>query len=238
MLQLFGEFLGTGLLILLGNGVVAGVLLHKSKAQNSGWLVITLAWGLAVTVAVYASTSLSGAHLNPAVSFALAIKGDLAWSLFLPYALAQIAGAMVGSGLVYLHYLPHWKETEDADAKLAIFCTAPAIPHTVSNMISEVIGTFVLVFGILAIGINKMAEGFGPFMVGMLVVVVGLALGGTTGYAINPARDLGPRIMHALLPIHGKRDSNWGYAWIPVIAPLIGAALAALAFMAIPFPTK
>lgn len=238
MLQLFGEFLGTGLLILLGNGVVAGVLLHKSKAQNSGWLVITLAWGLAVTVAVYASASLSGAHLNPAVSFALAIKGDLAWSLFLPYALAQIAGAMVGSGLVYLHYLPHWKETEDADAKLAIFCTAPAIPHTVSNMISEVIGTFVLVFGILAIGINKMADGFGPFMVGMLVVVVGLALGGTTGYAINPARDLGPRIMHALLPIHGKRDSNWGYAWIPVIAPLIGAALAALAFMAIPFPTK
>jgi glycerol uptake facilitator protein len=168
----------------------------------------------------------------------LAIKGDLAWSLFLPYALAQIAGAMFGSGLVYLHYLPHWKETEDADAKLAIFCTAPAIPHTVSNMISEVIGTFVLVFGILAIGINKMADGFGPFMVGMLVVVVGLALGGTTGYAINPARDLGPRIMHALLPIHGKRDSNWGYAWIPVIAPLIGAALAALAFMAIPFPTK
>ncbi len=238
MLQLFGEFLGTGLLILLGNGVVAGVLLHKSKAQNSGWLVITLAWGLAVTVAVYASASLSGAHLNPAVSFALAIKGDLAWSLFLPYALAQIAGAMVGSGLVYLHYLPHWKETEDADAKLAIFCTAPAIPHTVSNMISEVIGTFVLVFGILAIGINKMADGFGPFMVGMLVVVVGLALGGTTGYAINPARDLGPRIMHALLPIHGKRDSNWGYAWIPVIAPLIGAALAALIFMAIPFPTK
>jgi glycerol uptake facilitator protein len=238
MLQLFGEFLGTGLLILLGNGVVAGVLLHKSKAQNSGWLVITLAWGLAVTVAVYASASLSGAHLNPAVSFALAIKGDLAWSLFLPYALAQIAGAMVGSGLVYLHYLPHWKETEDADAKLAIFCTAPAIPHTVSNMISEVIGTFVMVFGILAIGINKMADGFGPFMVGMLVVVVGLALGGTTGYAINPARDLGPRIMHALLPIHGKRDSNWGYAWIPVIAPLIGAALAALAFMAIPFPTK
>lgn len=238
MLQLFGEFLGTGLLILLGNGVVAGVLLHKSKAQNSGWLVITLAWGLAVTVAVYASASLSGAHLNPAVSFALAIKGDLAWSLFLPYALAQIAGAMAGSGLVYLHYLPHWKETEDADAKLAIFCTAPAIPHTVSNMISEVIGTFVLVFGILAIGINKMADGFGPFMVGMLVVVVGLALGGTTGYAINPARDLGPRIMHALLPIHGKRDSNWGYAWIPVIAPLIGAALAALAFMAIPFPTK
>jgi len=238
MLQLFGEFLGTGLLILLGNGVVAGVLLHKSKAQNSGWLVITLAWGLAVTVAVYASASLSGAHLNPAVSFALAIKGDLAWSLFLPYALAQIAGAMVGSGLVYLHYLPHWKETEDADAKLAIFCTAPAIPHTVSNIISEVIGTFVMVFGILAIGINKMADGFGPFMVGMLVVVVGLALGGTTGYAINPARDLGPRIMHALLPIHGKRDSNWGYAWIPVIAPLIGAALAALAFMAIPFPTK
>ena len=176
MLQLFGEFLGTGLLILLGNGVVAGVLLHKSKAQNSGWLVITLAWGLAVTVAVYASASLSGAHLNPAVSFALAIKGNLAWSLFLPYALAQIAGAMVGSGLVYLHYLPHWKETEDADAKLAIFCTAPAIPHTVSNMISEVIGTFVLVFGILAIGINKMAEGFGPFMVGMLVVVVGLAV--------------------------------------------------------------
>ena len=238
MLQLFGEFLGTGLLILLGNGVVAGVLLHKSKAQNSGWLVITLAWGLAVTVAVYASASLSGAHLNPAVSFALAIKGDLAWSLFLPYALAQIAGAMVGSGLVYLHYLPHWKETEDADAKLAIFCTAPAIPHTVSNIISEVIGTFVMVFGILAIGINKMADGFGPFMVGMLVVVVGLALGGTTGYAINPARDLGPRIMHALLPIHGKRDSNWGYAWIPVIAPLIGAALAALAFMATPFPTK
>ena len=238
MLQLFGEFLGTALLILLGEGVVAGVLLNKSKAQNSGWIAITLSWGLAVTIAVYASAQLSGAHLNPAVSFALAIKGDLAWSLLLPYIAAQFAGAMVGSTLVYLHYLPHWKVTEDADAKLAVFCTAPAIRHTPSNVISEVIGTFVLVFGIFSIGTTKMADGLGPFIVGMLVVVIGLCLGGTTGYAINPARDLGPRIMHAILPIEGKRDSDWGYAWVPVVAPLIGAALATYAFMAIPHIVK
>jgi glycerol uptake facilitator protein len=234
MLALFGEFLGTALLILLGEGVVAGVVLNRSKAQNSGWIVITVGWGLAVTMAVYVSGHLSGAHLNPAVSLALAMKGDLAWSMLLPYMLAQLLGAMLGSTLVYFHYFPHWKDTEDANAKLAVFCTAPAIYCTRSNLMSEIIGTFVLVFGILSMGVTQMASGLGAFMVGTLVVSVGLSLGGTTGYAINPARDLGPRIMHAILPIPGKRDSDWAYAFIPVLGPLIGGILAASLFMVIP----
>ncbi len=234
MLSIFGEFFGTAILILLGEGVVAGVLLNKSKAQNSGWIVITLAWGLAVTMAVYTVGRLSGAHLNPAVSLALAVTGVFEWSMLVPYILAQFAGAMVGSTLVYLHYLPHWKETEDANLKLAVFCTAPAIRNIPHNIFCEIVGTFVLVIGILSIGASEMAAGFGPFMVGMLIVAIGLSLGGTTGYAINPARDLGPRIMHHLLPIAGKRDSDWGYAIVPVVGPIIGAVLAAIAFMAIP----
>ena len=230
----FAELLGTALLILLGNGVVAGVLLRGSKSENSGWLVITIGWALAVSFAVYAVGNISGAHLNPAVSIALAATGQ--WSdQFTPNTLplfiaGQVLGAMLGAALVYLHYLPHWKNTPDASAKLAVFCTAPAIRHTTGNFISEFIGTFVLMFGLSALGANRFAEGLNPLVVGALVLAIGHSLGGTTGYAINPARDLGPRIVHALLPIPGKGGSDWAYAWIPVVAPILGGIGGALAY--------
>lgn len=230
----FAELLGTALLILLGNGVVAGVLLRGSKSENSGWLVITIGWALAVSFAVYAVGNISGAHLNPAVSIALAATGQ--WSdQFTPntlplYIAGQVLGAMIGAALVYLHYLPHWKNTPDASAKLAVFCTAPAIRHTTGNFISEFIGTFVLMFGLSALGANRFAEGLNPLVVGALVLAIGHSLGGTTGYAINPARDLGPRIVHALLPIPGKGGSDWAYAWIPVVAPILGGIGGALAY--------
>ncbi len=220
------ELLGTALLILLGNGVVAGVVLRGTKSENSGWIVITIGWALAVTFAVYAVGGISGAHLNPAVSLSLAVTGQ--WSeQFTPgslpiYLLGQMLGAMLGAALVFLHYLPHWAGTESAVAKRAVFCTAPAISHRFGNFTSEFIGTFVLMFGISAIGANRFAEGLNPLVVGALVLAIGHSLGGTTGYAINPARDLGPRIVHALLPIPGKGDSDWGYAWIPVVAPILG----------------
>ncbi len=222
------EFIGTTLLILLGNGVVAGVLLKNSKAENAGWLVITIAWGLAVTFGVYAVGAVSGAHLNPAVTLALASTGAFSWALVPGYVFAQVAGGIVGAALVYLHFLPHWAKTEDADLKRAAFCTAPAERHTVANFISEFIGTFVLLFGLSALGANKFAEGLNPLAVGALVLSIGLSLGGTTGYAINPARDLGPRIAHALLPISGKGDSDWGYAWIPVVGPILGGIAGAM----------
>ncbi len=220
------ELLGTALLILLGNGVVAGVVLRGTKSENSGWIVITIGWALAVTFAVYAVGGISGAHLNPAVSLSLAVTGQ--WTeQFTPgslpiYLLGQMLGAMLGAALVFLHYLPHWAGTESAVAKRAVFCTAPAISHRFGNFTSEFIGTFVLMFGISAIGANRFAEGLNPLVVGALVLAIGHSLGGTTGYAINPARDLGPRIAHALLPIPGKGDSDWGYAWIPVVAPILG----------------
>jgi glycerol uptake facilitator protein len=222
------ELVGTTLLILLGNGVVAGVLLKNSKAEGAGWLVITVAWGLAVTFGVYAVGSISGAHLNPAVTFGLAATGAFSWSLVPGYIVAQIAGGVFGAVLVYLHYLPHWAKTDDADLKRAVFCTAPAERHTVGNFISEFIGTFVLLFGLSALGANKFAEGLNPLAVGALVLAIGLSLGGTTGYAINPARDLGPRIAHALLPIANKGGSDWGYAWIPVVAPILGGIAGAM----------
>lgn len=231
------EFLGTALLILLGDGVVAGVLLRGTKNENSGWLVITIGWALAVMFAVYAVGHVSGAHLNPAVSIALAATGQ--WSnLFTPgtlpiYLSGQMLGAMLGAALVYLHYLPHWARTEDAGAKLAVFCTAPAIRHTTGNFISEFIGTFVLLFGLSALGANRFAEGLNPLVIGALVLAIGHSLGGTTGYAINPARDLGPRIVHALLPIPGKGGSDWGYAWIPIIAPILGGICGAVAYRAL-----
>ncbi|MFN0037840.1 MAG: MIP/aquaporin family protein [Saprospiraceae bacterium] len=231
------EFLGTALLLLLGNGVVAGVVLRGTKNENSGWLVITIGWGLAVTFAVYAVGGISGAHLNPAVSLALAATGQ--WSdQFRPdtlplYIAAQMLGAMLGAALVYLHYLPHWARTEDAGAKLAAFSTAPAIRHTPSNFIGEFMGTFVLLFGLSAIGASRFAEGLNPLVVGALVLAIGNSLGGTTGYAINPARDLGPRIVHALLPIPGKGGSDWGYAWIPVVAPILGGICGAVAYRAL-----
>jgi len=226
------EVLGTGALILLGDGVVAGVLLAKSKGQNSGWIVITMAWGLAVFCGVVIAGPVSGAHLNPAVTLAVAMNGGIPWSEVPVYWAGEMVGAFLGGVLVFLHYYPHWAATEDADLKLAVFSTGPAIRSTVWNFVSEVIGTFVLVFVIFAFANNGKAglAALGALPVALLVVVIGLSLGGTTGYAINPARDLGPRIAHFLLPIPGKRDSDWSYSWIPVIGPLVGAALAALVY--------
>jgi glycerol uptake facilitator protein len=226
-----GELLGTGLLILLGDGVVAGVLLARSKAENSGWIVITLAWGLAVFVGVIVAGPITGAHLNPAVTIGLASIGATPWSEVPLYLAGEFAGAFIGAVLVYLHYLPHWSVTENADLKLAVFSTGPAIRNTTANLISEFIGTFVLVFVILTFGNSGDAAGLaslGALPVALLVVVIGLSLGGTTGYAINPARDLGPRIAHFLLPIPGKRDSDWSYSWIPVVGPILGGVVAAL----------
>lgn len=229
MLEKFlAEVLGTGTLILLGDGVVAGVLLSKSKAQNSGWVVITLAWGLAVFSGVVVAGPISGAHLNPAVTLAVALNGGITWDQVPVYWAGEMLGAFLGGVLVFLHYYPHWGETENADLKLAVFCTAPAIRSQLWNLVSEIIGTFVLIFVIFAFGNNGNAGGLaslGALPVALLVVVIGLSLGGTTGYAINPARDLGPRIAHFLLPIPGKRDSDWAYSWIPVVGPLIGGAL-------------
>lgn len=229
----FGEFLGTMVLILLGDGVVAGVLLRKSKAENAGWMAITTAWGFAVMAGVFTSLACGGpGHLNPAFTLGAAIVSR-DFSTAAPYIAAQMAGAFVGACLVWLHYLPHWRETPDADLKRACFCTAPAIRSPFSNLISEMIGTFVLVlvaFAIFskAVAITGPAAGLGPYLVGSLVWGIGLSLGGTTGYAINPARDLGPRIAHTILPIAKKEGSDWGYAAIPVVGPLLGGALAGL----------
>jgi glycerol uptake facilitator protein len=233
-----GELIGTMLLIILGNGVVGGVLLTSSKAKDAGWLVITLAWGLAVAIAIYAVGSVSGAHINPAVTLGLASVGEFndkftGWSDVPYYIGAQMLGAVIGATVVYFHYLPHWKKTEDQDLKLAVFSTAPAIRSTAANLVSEIIGTFMLVLAILAIGANEFTEGWNPLIIGLLVLSIGLSLGGTTGYAINPARDLGPRIAHFLLPIPGKRDADWSYAWIPVIGPAIGGIYGGLFYYAI-----
>ena len=234
-MSIFGaEVIGTALLILLGNGVVAGVLLNQSKAENAGWIVITFGWGMAVMVAVFAVGQFSGAHLNPAVTFGFALIGDTPWEDVPKYFAGEFVGAFIGATLVWLAYLPHWGATEDPGLKLACYSTAPAIRNTAANIVCEVIGTFVLVFGVLAFFANPdtAATGLGGLLVGLLVFAIGLSLGGPTGYAINPARDLGPRIMHAILPIAGKGDSDWSYAWIPVVAPLIGGGLGALAFEA------
>ncbi|MGE5589327.1 MAG: MIP/aquaporin family protein [Bacillota bacterium] len=230
MTAFMGELIGTMLLIILGDGVVANVVLNKSKGQNSGWIVITAGWGFAVAVAAYAVGRVSGAHLNPALTIGLALIGKFSWSQVGSYIVAQMIGAILGAVVVYLMYLPHWGETEDKGAKLAVFSTGPAIRNTTANLISEIIGTFVLVLGILAIGANEFAPGLNTLIVGILIWGIGLSLGGPTGYAINPARDLGPRIAHAFLPIPGKGDSDWGYSWIPVIGPIIGGALGAYFF--------
>jgi glycerol uptake facilitator protein len=234
------ELIGTALLILMGDGVVANVLLNKSKAQNAGWIVVATGWGLAVALAVYCVGSFSGAHLNPAVTIGMAVIGKFEWSQVGGYLAAQMLGAMIGATLVWLAYLPHWKETPDPGAKLGIFCTAPAIRNSGANLITEIIGTFVLVLGVLAILTPKNLKpehgfdsGLGPLLVGVLVLGIGISLGGPTGYAINPARDLGPRLAHAILPIAGKGGSDWGYAWIPVIGPILGGVLGALFYQAI-----
>ena len=223
------EFIGTALLVLFGDGVVANVVLRQTKGHNSGWIVITAGWAFAVTVAVYCTNAISGAHLNPAVTLGLAAIGQFPLANVAPYLVAQVLGGIAGAVLVWLSYLPHWAVTEDADAKRAVFCTAPAIRHTLSNLVCEFIGTAVLVFGVLAMASPRNLQpgtgwdkGFAPALVGMLVWALGLSLGGPTGYAINPARDLGPRIAHALLPIARKGGSDWGYAWIPVVGPALG----------------
>ena len=224
------EFIGTALLIVLGTGVNASVTLKGSYSNAAGWLTVCFGWALGVTMAIYAVGNISGAHLNPAVSLALAMKGDLPLSDLPFFVIAQLAGAIVGSAITWLHFLPHWGKTEDAGAKLGVFATGPAIPDTISNFLSELIATFVLVIGLLFIGTNEFTQGLNPMVVGALILAIGLSLGGTTGFAINPARDLGPRIAHALLPIAGKGGSNWGYAWLPVVAPCAGAVLAVLVF--------
>ncbi len=228
MSNLIAEFLGTMILILLGDGVVAGVCLKKSKAEGSGWIVITTGWALAVMLPVFMFGAISGAHFNPAVTIAFAVLGNLSWSLVPKYIVAQMLGAMAGATLVWLTYLAHWKETDDKATKLGIFATIPAIRNTTANIITEVIGTFMLVFVILGLGQAGIQPEITTMAVGGLIFALGLSLGGPTGYAINPARDLGPRIAHAILPIAGKGDSDWGYAWIPVVAPIIGGILGAL----------
>jgi glycerol uptake facilitator protein len=236
MSPFLGEFIGTMLLVLLGDGVVANVLLNKSKGQNSGWIVIATGWAFAVMVGVFAALAFGSpdAHINPAVTIwdAIVTGKTAKLGVYLP---AQFLGAFVGGVLVWLHYLPHWKETPDAGLKLACFCTGPAIRNAGANIISEVIGTFVLLVGVGAIfstgaAPHGLSSGLGPFLVAALVWGIGLSLGGTTGYAINPARDLAPRVAHALLPIAGKGSSDWEYAWIPVVGPLLAALLTGVLF--------
>ncbi len=234
------ETIGTAILILLGDGVVAAVLLNHSKAQNSGWIVITFGWGFAVMAGAYAVFQFTGAHLNPAVTVAVWIQGGIDGSQAIKYFIGEMLGAMLGALLVFLAYFQHFGETEDPGLKLAVFSTGPAIRNPVWNLITEIIGTTMLTAGILAIGANPSlalspagtAQGSGLFilLVAFLVVGIGLSLGGPTGYAINPARDLGPRIMHSILPIPGKGPSDWGYAWIPVVGPLIGGVVGGLIF--------
>lgn len=229
------ETIGTGLLIILGDGVVGGVLLTRSKAQNAGWIVITTGWGLAVAVGVYAIGGLTGAHLNPAVTvgFAAASFGGVTWDLVPWYLAGEMLGAFIGAVIVWVHYLPHWAITEDPGLKLAVFSTGPAVRNLASNLVSEIIGTFMLVFGVMAIVANELAPGIAALLIGFLVWSIGLSLGGPTGYAINPARDLGPRIAHAVLPIAGKGSSDWEYSWVPVVGPIIGGVIGALAYQAL-----
>jgi glycerol uptake facilitator protein len=230
MTPYFAEFFGTMLLILLGNGSVAGVSLRHSKAEGAGYLPVCIAWGLAVTLAIYAVGGISGAHLNPAVTLAPVIAGDFPFDQFFGYALAQFAGAFTGAVLVWLHYSPHWESTDGPTSKLGSFSTIPAIRSPLNNLFSEILATGVLTLAVLFIGAYKFTEGLNPIAIGALITAIGLSLGGTTGFAINPARDLGPRIAHAVLPIAGKGSSDWGYSWVPVIGPLIGGALGALIF--------
>ena len=230
------EWLGTMVLILLGDGVCAGNSLNKTKGQGGGWIVITLAWGFAVMCGVFIAGPYSGAHLNPAVTLGLAIAGKFAWSEVLGYVVAQMLGGFCGAVLVWLYYKDHYDATPDGDTKLGTFCTMPAIPNKPHNFFCEFVGTWLLVFVILMFATkeNTPAVGMGSlgaFPVTALIMAIGMSLGGTTGYAINPARDFGPRCAHALLPMKDKRDSGWSYSWIPVLAPLCGAAFAALTFL-------
>ena len=231
------ELFGTTILIVLGDGVVANVVLQRTKGNNSGWIVITTGWALAVTIAVYCVNAISGAHLNPAVTVALATTGAFPWAKVPMYIAAQIAGGFLGGVIVWLAYMPHFKVTPDPVSKLAVFSTTPAIREPGHNLLSEIIGGFALVLALLGVlspgnfvpG-SDLAKGFGPVLVGVIVMAIGLSLGGPTGYAINPARDLGPRIAHAVLPIPGKGSSDWGYSWIPIVGPTIGGVLGAIVY--------
>jgi glycerol uptake facilitator protein len=234
------EFIGTMVLIIFGNGVVANVVLSKTKGQNSGWIVIATGWGLGVAMGVYAVGHISGAHINPAVTLAMATIGNFPWNDVPGYILSQIAGAAVGSTIVWLAYHPHWKETQDASLKLAAFSTSPAIRTAPGNFLCEAIGTFILIFVGMAMSSSgnfvpksEVTKGFGPILAGVLVWAIGLSLGGPTGYAINPARDFGPRLAHAFLPIAGKGSSQWQYAWIPIAGPIVGGVLGAIAYKAL-----
>ena len=227
------DFIGTLVLVLMGDGVCAATTLERSKAKGAGWIVITLAWGFAVMAGVFIAGPYSGAHLNPAVSLGLAVAGTFPWNEVLPYCVAQMLGGFVGAGLVYLYYKDHYKaSTGNPDGILGTFCTMPAIDHKPANLFSEILATCVLIFLILAIGTqaNTPAVGLGSigaFPVTAIIMSIGMSLGGTTGYALNPARDLGPRCIHALIPLEGKRDSGWGYSWIPVVGPMVGCVIAA-----------
>lgn len=224
------EMIGSLILILFGGGVVANVLLEKSKGQNGGWIVISFGWGFAVALAVYVTGQYSGAHINPAVTIGLASAGAFPWALVPTYIAAQMLGTFLGGVLVYLIYKAHWEPTKDEGLKLAVFSTGPAIPKPFENFLCEFIGTAVLLFMLSGIGANEFSSGLNPLIVGFLIVAIGLSLGGPTGYAINPARDLGPRIAHALLPIPGKGESGWSYAWIPVVAPICGGVTGAMLY--------
>ena len=241
MTPFIAEIIGTAILLLLGNGIVANEVLAKTKGNNTGWVLITFGWGMAVFVAVLITADYSGAHLNPAVTIGLAAAGKFAWAKVPMYILAQMIGAAIGTTLVWLVYLPHYQLTEDPAAKLATFCTGTDVRHTFSNVLSEALGTFILVFAVLYIVAPNFVTkdpntlpglgALGALPVGFVVLVIGMALGGTTGYAINPARDLAPRIMHSILPISNKGGSDWGYAWIPIVSPILGALLAAALYL-------
>lgn len=227
------EFVGTAILILFGGGVVANVNLKGSLAKGADWVVVAFGWGFAVTFAVYAVGQFSDAHINPAVTLGFAFAGSFAWNMVLPYIIAQVLGAMLGAFLVWIHFMPHFKAEEDPGTKLGVFATGPAYPNYISNFASEIIGTFILVMGLLFIGANDFTEGLNPLIVGFLITAIGLSLGGATGYAINPARDFGPRLAHFIMPIPGKGKSNFAYAVVPILGPLAGGALGASVYNAI-----
>jgi len=229
-MQLIGEFLGTAMLVLLGDGVCAGTNLNKSKSKGAGWIVIAFGWGFAVAFSVYSARWLCLGHYNPAVTFSMAIAHKLPWSSVLPYFVVQVLGAFVGAILVWLTYYPHWKETDDQEAILGSFATVPAIRSYAWNFFTEAIATFVLVYGLLALTNGDLAAGLNPLLAGFLITSVCLSLGGPTGVALNPARDFGPRLAHQLLPIANKGQSDWAYSWVPIVAPLVGGALAASLF--------
>lgn len=227
------EFLGTFILILFGGGVVAGAVLETSKSVKAGWYTIVVAWGLGVTFAIYAVGGISGAHINPAVTLGLAFVGEFPWEKVFGYVIAQIFGAFSAAVLVWIFYIPHWSKSKDKISKLAVFSTVPAIRSYIHNFVSEMIATAILIFGLLFIGTNNFTEGLNPLVVGSLIMAIGFSLGGTTGFAINPARDLGPRIAHFILPIHGKGNSDWKYAFIPILGPLLGGLLGGASYQII-----